>query len=75
MRTLIKAETDVVKAHMSVLLIKNEIELDTPFTEIQQLLFSRFNIECSLEDIEGTLLELTHEDDVLELEEDLIEGW
>jgi len=71
-------KTGILKAQLSVLLLKNEITYQTPFRKIQQVLISRFNVEYNLSEIEEDLFCLhaeTHYSDIEEQEEDYFDGF
>lgn len=74
--------TDVLKAQLSVLLIKGEISYRTSIDEIQQYLQRRFDVEYCPSDVEEVLFVLKVEEeeqhmgnDVVEQEEDFFEGY
>lgn len=70
-------QNDLLRTHLSVLLVKNMISLNTPFSEVQQLLLARYDVEYSLSDIEDELLMIKKDsfESTKEVEEDYYEGY
>lgn len=67
-------ECGLLKAQLSVLLIKNLVTEQNSLSEIQQILLKRYDVEYDLLDIEDELIVLRYES-TIEHEEDFYEGF
>lgn len=72
-----EAELRMMGPRVSVILVKNEIALNSSTEEFQQLLLKKYNVEYTLQDIEEHLFDLRYPqaEDIIEVEEDFFEGY
>lgn len=74
-------DSELLSAHLTVLLTKNMVTYRTPTNEIQQLLKQRYNVEYKSSEIENEMLimwkleEYEHLKSIIEQEEDYFEGY
>ena len=76
------ADAGMLRAHISVLLVKNVINYQTNLDEVRQYLAGRYDVEYELSDIESEMIDMKYDEeqemlgnDVIEYEEDYYDGY
>lgn len=63
----------MLKAHLTVLLVKNVISYGTSLEKVQQKLKARYNVEYKLSDIEDELTDIKYQEEINNLGNDIKE--